>query len=120
MSNNFRYQSFVVVSEILGEKVAAVDHALPSHEQEFYPTTSLDVNCIEFEVQTNRNYNVDLRLRYLALKLRFDEGRGYETYNTKTKSENSKKFKQNRMKKQRNGGGARGFSSFRYKVVSIY
>ena len=45
MSSNFRYQSFVVVSENLGGKVPVVDDVLSSHEQEIYPTTSLDENC---------------------------------------------------------------------------
>ena len=40
-------------------------------------------NCIEFEFQTDRNYYNDFRQTYLALKLKFVRGRGYETYNTK-------------------------------------
>ena len=83
MSSNFRYQPFVAVSGNLGRKVPVVDDVLSSHEQEIYPTTSLDENCIEFEFQTDRNYYVDLRQRYLALKLKLVRGRGYETYNTK-------------------------------------
>ena len=81
MSSNFWYQTFVAVSGDLGGKVPVVDDVLSSHEQEIYPTTSLDENCIEFEFQTDRNYYVDLRQTYLALKL--VRGRGYETYNTK-------------------------------------
>ena len=54
-----------------------------SHEQEIYPTTSLDENCIEFEFQTDRNYYVDLRQTFLALKLKLVRGRGYETYDIK-------------------------------------
>ena len=53
------------------------------HEQEIYPTTLLDENCIEFEFQTDRNHYIDLRQTYLALKLKLVRGRGYETYNTK-------------------------------------
>ena len=83
MSSNFRYQPFVAVSGNLGGKVPLVDVVLSSHEQEIYPTTSLDENCIEFEFQTDRNYYVDLRQTYLALKLKSVRGRGYETYNTK-------------------------------------
>ena len=82
MSINFRYQPFVAVSGNLGGKVPVVDDVLSSHEQEIYPTTSLDENCIEFEFQTDRNY-VDLRQTYLALKLKLVKGRGYKTYNTK-------------------------------------
>ena len=40
-------------------------------------------NCIEFEFQMDRNYYVDLRQTYLALKLKLVRGRGYEYYNTK-------------------------------------
>ena len=56
---------------------------MSSHEQEIYHTTSLDGNCIEFEIQTDRNYYVDLRQTYLALKLKLVRVRGYETYNFK-------------------------------------
>ena len=83
MSSNFRYQPFVAVSGILGGKVLVVDDFLSSHEQRIYSTTSLYENCIDFEFQTDRNFYVDLRQTYLALKLKHVRGRGYETYNTK-------------------------------------
>ena len=86
-NNNFRYQTFVAVSGNLGGKVPIVDDVLFSHEQEFYPTTSLDENCIELEFQTHRNYYVDLRQSFLALKLNFVKGRGYNTYERKEKKE---------------------------------
>ena len=70
-NNNFRYQPFVAVSGNLGGKVPIVDDVLSSHEQEISPTTSIDENCIEFEFQTDRNYYVDLRQSFLALKLKF-------------------------------------------------
>ena len=54
-NNNFRYQFFVAVSGNLGGEVPIVDDVLSSHEQENYPTTSLDEICIEFEFQTDRN-----------------------------------------------------------------
>ena len=79
MSNNFRYQPFVAVSGNPGGKVPVVDDVLSSHEQEIYPTNSLNENCIEFEFQTDRNYYVDLRHAYLTLKLNFVRGWGYET-----------------------------------------
>ena len=56
MSSIFRYQPFVANSENLGGKVPVVDDVLSSHEQEIYPTTSLDEHCIEFEFQTDRIY----------------------------------------------------------------
>ena len=56
---------------------------MSSHEQEIYPTASLDENCIEFEFQTDRNYYVDLRQTYLAVKLKLVKGRGCEIYNTR-------------------------------------
>ena len=82
-NKNFRYQPFVAVSGNLGGKVPIVDNVLSSHEQEIYPTTSLDENCIEFEFQTDRNHYVDLRETYLALKLKLVRGRGCDTYNTR-------------------------------------
>ena len=83
MSSNFRYQPYVAVSGNLGRIVPVVDDVLSSHEQEIYPTTSFDENCIEFEFQTDRNSYIDLRQTYFALKLKLVKGRGYETYNTK-------------------------------------
>ena len=82
MSFKFRCQSSVEVFGNLGRKVPVVDNVLASHEQEIYPTTPLDVNCVEFESQWHRKYYVDSRQTYLAMKLKFVKGCGYETYNT--------------------------------------
>ena len=83
MSSNFWHQPFVTVSANVGRKVPVVDDVLSSHEQEIYPTTSLDENCIEFEFQTDRIFYVNLRQTYLAFKLKPVKGRCYETYNSK-------------------------------------
>ena len=83
MSSNSRYQFFVAVSRSLGGKVSLIDNVLLSQEEETYPTTSLDENCIEIEIQSDRSHYVDLRQTYLALKLKLVRGRGYETYKTK-------------------------------------
>ena len=80
----------MAVSGNLGGKVPIVDNVLSSHEQEIYPTTTLDENCIEFEFQTDRNYYVDLRQSFLALKLKFVKGRGYDTYDSKEKKKEHK------------------------------
>ena len=88
--NNFRYQRFVEVSGNLGGKVPLVDDVLSSHEQEIYPTTSLDKNCIEFEFQTDRSHYVHLRHSFLTLKLKFVTGCGYDTYETKEKKKEHK------------------------------
>ena len=63
-----------------------------SHEQEVYPTTSLDENSIEFEFQTDCNVYVDLRQTYLALKIKLFKGRGFDTYKT---TEKKKEHKEN-------------------------
>ena len=73
----------MAVSGNLGGKVPVVDDVLSSHELETYPTTSLDENCVESEFQSDRNFYVDLRQTYLALKLKLVRGRGYETYKNK-------------------------------------
>ena len=83
MSSNFRYQPFVAVSGNLERNVPVVDDFWSSHEQEIYPTISLDENCIEFEFQTDRNHYVDLRQTYLVLKRKLVRGPGYETYEGK-------------------------------------
>ena len=68
--NNFRYQHFVAVSGNPGVKVPVVDDVLSSHEQEIYPTASLEENSNEFDFGTDRNVYVDLRQTYLALKIK--------------------------------------------------
>ena len=89
-NNNFRYQPFVTVSGSLGGKVPIVDDVLSSHEQEIYPTATLGENCREFEFQTDRNYYVDLRQSFLALKLKFVNERGYDTSESKEKKKEHK------------------------------
>ena len=89
-NNNFLYQPFVAVSGNLGGKVPIVDYALSSQEQEIYPTISLDENRIVFDFQTDRNYYVDLRQSFLALKLKFVKGRGYDTYESRKRKRNTK------------------------------
>ena len=49
-------------------QVPIVDDVLSSHEQEIYPTTSLDGNCIEFEFQKDWNYYVDLRQSFFGIE----------------------------------------------------
>ena len=91
MSNsNFRYEPFEAVSGNLAGKVPIVIDVLSSHEQESYPTTSLDENCIEFEFQTERNSYVDLRQPFLALKLKYVKRRGYDTYESKKRKKEHK------------------------------
>ena len=83
MSSSFWYQPFVTVSGTPGGKVPGVDDILSSHEQEVHPSTSLAEDFLEFEFQTDRNYNIGLRQMYLALKLKFVKNYGYETYQHK-------------------------------------
>ena len=64
------------MSENLGGRVPIVDDVLSSHEQEIYPTTSVDENCIEFKTHRDRNHYVDLRQSFLALKLKIVKRRG--------------------------------------------
>ena len=85
---NIWYQLLVAVSGNLGGKVPVVEDVFSSHEQEIHPTISLDEKCMKFAVQTTVNYYVDLRETYLALKVKFVRGRGYETHKTEeTKKE---------------------------------
>ena len=80
----------MAVSGNLGGKVPIVDDVLSSHEQEIYPITSLEENCIKFDFQTDGNHYVDLRQYFLALKLKFVKGRGYDTYESKEKKKEHK------------------------------
>ena len=104
-NNNFRYQPSLAVSGNLAGKVPNVDDALSSHEHEIYPTTSLDEDCIESKFQTDRNSYVDLRQSFLALKLKFVKGRGYDTYESEEKKRSTRKsllfsLKQEQMTKK--------------------
>ena len=49
MSSIFQYQPFFTVSGDHGGKVPVAGDVLSSHEQEIYPSTSPDENCIEFD-----------------------------------------------------------------------
>ena len=80
----------MAVSGNLGGKFPIVEDVLSSHEEEIRPTTLMDENCIEFEFQTDRNYHVDLRQSFLALKLEFVKGRGYYIYESIEKKEELK------------------------------
>ena len=88
--NNFRYHPFVAVSGKPGMKVRVVDDVLSSHEEEIYPSTSLDEYSIEFEFQTDRNVYVDFRQTYPALKIKLVKGRGFDTYKTTQKKKEHK------------------------------
>ena len=89
-NNNFRYQPFVAVPGSIGRKVPIVDDVLSSHKQKLIQIFQMMKNCIEFEFQTDWNYYVDLRQSFLALKLKFVEGRGYDTYESKEKKKEQK------------------------------
>ena len=110
MQGNFRYQHFVAVCRNLGGRVIVVDDVLSSYEQEIYPTTSPDENCIEFMIQTNWNCQVELRQTYLALKLTFVKGRGWQR--SKKGAERSGRFG--------NEGRARGSNSTRLSCIHYF
>ena len=78
------------VSGNLGRKVQINDDVPSSHKQEIYPNSSPDENCTDFEFQTDRNYYVELRESFLALKLKFVNGRGYDTNERKEKRQEHK------------------------------
>ena len=85
--NNFRYRLFLAVSGSPGVKIPVVEDVFPSHQQEIYPTTTLDENSIELELQTDRNVYVDLRQTYLALKIKLVKGRGFDSCKTTEKKD---------------------------------
>ena len=114
ISSIFRYQPFVAIFGDLGDKVRVVDNDLSSHEQETYPTTSLDENCIEFEFWNDRDYYVDIKRTYLALKLKFVRDCSYESYNTKEVQKSTKKRQKRMSKRQRRNKGLQFFLLFMY------
>ena len=89
----FWYQTFVTVFGKLGEKLQVVDDVLLSHEQEIYPTTSLDEISREFDFQSDRKKYVDLIQVFLVSKLQFVNGPSYETYNTEEVKKSKKEAK---------------------------
>ena len=50
---------------------------------------------MEFELKTDRNYYVDLKQTYFALKLKRVKGRGYKTYYSKEKKEHENEAEAN-------------------------
>ena len=56
-----------------------------------YPRTSFDENCIEFVLQTARNFYINLRQCDLVLKLKLLNGQIYETYNSNEVEKENKK-----------------------------
>ena len=48
------------VSGLLGGRVPIVDEVLSFHEQEVYPTTSVERNSMEFETRTHWIHYIDL------------------------------------------------------------
>ena len=74
-----------IVSGSVGGEVPVVDDVLSSHEQQIYPTTSLDENSIEFEFQTDRNNYTDWRETYLSLVLKLVKHSGFDSYQKETK-----------------------------------
>ena len=79
----FRYQPSVAVSGSVGGKVLVVDDVLSSHEQQIYPTTSLDEKGIEVEFQFDRNNCTDWRQTYLSLVLELVKHRGVKKVESK-------------------------------------
>ena len=51
----------MAVSGNLEGKLPIAEDVLSSHEPENYPTNSLNENGMKFELQTDRNFYVDLR-----------------------------------------------------------
>ena len=64
----------MAVSGNLGGKVPVVDDVLSSNEQEIYPTTSLDENCIEFDFQRYRNCYVDFETEVIGFETETCQG----------------------------------------------
>ena len=79
----------MAVSGSVAGKVPVVDDVLSSHEQQIYPTTSLDDNSIKFEFQTDRNNYTDLRQAYLSLVLKLVKHRGFDSYKKEVKKEHN-------------------------------
>ena len=104
MSNSYRYQFFVSIVENPGRKVPLVDDAFSSHEQETYPTVSRDENLKSFQFQPDRNYHVDLRQTYLALKLKFVKGCSYDNTEELEKNTNKSQKKLQEIRKREKVG----------------
>ena len=66
----------------LGGKVPVADNFQSSHGQKFYPPTSHDKVYRDLEYQIDRNFYVDWRKNYFALKLKLVKCRDDEIYQT--------------------------------------
>ena len=89
---------------------------LSSHENEIYPTTSVDDNSIEFEFQTDRNIYVDLRQTHLAPKTILFEGRAFDTCET---AEKKKEHKEDKVFIERGDDGVELFEEETEEVPHI-
>ena len=110
MPSNFLYQLFVALCRSLGGKVPVV-YIVLFLKQGIFPSNSMDEKFIEFEFQTDWTYYVDLRLTYLALKLKLSNGRDYETYKTKEVGKTAKWRNKRVCKRWQNRSGKARVSS---------
>ena len=67
---------------------------LSSHDQETYPTTSLDENSIDYAIETDRKTYVNSRKQFWAMELKLVIGRSSEIYSIK-------KFRKSTRKKRK-------------------
>ena len=92
MCSVFRYQPVVAVFGSLGGKLPAVDDVCcPTNKK--LSNTSLDGTCLDFELQTDCNYHIDLRQTFSALEMKNVKVCGYETYNTEEFKKSTEKAK---------------------------
>ena len=81
LSSTFWHKLSGAVSGIPGGKVSVHDNELLSHEQLLYPTTSFEESSIEFEIQRDRNYYVEVRKMDMVSKPKLVKGDVYASYN---------------------------------------
>ena len=78
--SNFRYGHFANSCLEIFDKIPVLEPFESSHVQEVYPSTSLDESSIEFEFETDRSINFDMRDIHLQIKFGLQKGRLFDDF----------------------------------------
>ena len=89
-SSHFWYRAFTNSFLEIFDKVPALETIILSYTQEVFPSTSLDESSIEFEFETDRYLDLDMRDTHLSLKLQLFKGRLIDTFKTEKTEHNTK------------------------------
>ena len=97
-SSHFRYAAFTNTSSKTFDKVPVLEIMISSYTQEVYPSTSPDESGIGFQLETERNLDLNMRDTHVSLKLQLFKGRLFDAF----KKEKAEHKANRRMTQMRN------------------